>query len=242
MRNTEFELVPRRAGTYYKFMLRYRYLKPALVLPLALLLWAGSAWSQPGRVMYRYYNEQGTMVVGYQVPAEYVKNGYEVLNEEGVVVRVVPRALTAEERARRDAEKLQDQAAEEEAERLRQWDESLLLRYSTVEDIEAARERGLRDLRIRVSILKGNQRSLKKQVENYQAQAADQERRGQAVDITQLNAIEDLQGEIAATERAITDRLKEIEEVSASYQRDIDRFEQLLEVVALRRAMLAADK
>ena len=59
-------------------------------------------------------------------------------------------------------------AASAEQQRLREWDESLLLRYSTVADIEAARERALRDLRIRLSILKGNKRSLKQQAENYQ--------------------------------------------------------------------------
>ena len=72
-----------------------------------------------------------------------------------------------------------------------------MLRYSTIEDIEAARERALRDLRIRVSILKSNKRSLKQQVENYQAQAADLERSGKEVDVERLQVIEDLQGEIA---------------------------------------------
>ncbi len=86
-------------------------------------------------------------------------------------------------------------AAEAEQERLRQWDESLLLRYSTIEDIEAARSRALSSLLINVSILKSNTRSLKQQVENYQAQAANIERRGGEVDVQRLGAIEDLQGE-----------------------------------------------
>jgi len=33
------------------------------------------------------------------VPAEFVKNGYQVLNERGQVIEVVQRTLTAEERA-----------------------------------------------------------------------------------------------------------------------------------------------
>jgi hypothetical protein len=72
-----------------------------------------------------------------------------------------------------------------------------MLRYSTVADIEAARDRALRDLQIRLSILKGNRRSLKQKVENYQAQAADLERRGMQVDVARLRTIEDLQSEIA---------------------------------------------
>ncbi len=50
-----------------------------------------------------------------------------------------------------------------------------------------------------------------------------------------LAAIEDLQGEIGSNERSINDRNKEMEEVKAEYQMDIDRFEQLLEFVELRR-------
>lgn len=194
------------------------------------------------RNLYRYTNADGVTVVDYQVPSVYVATGYEVLNVDGVVLQVVPRALTEEEKKVRNAQQQLEIEAQAEEKRLREWDESLLLRYSTVEDIEAARERALRDLRIRMSILKGNKRSLKQQVENYQAQAADLERSGQQVDVARLSAIEDLQAEIASTDRSIADRDKEIKDVSSAYQRDIDRFEMLLEVVELRKTLLADQK
>ena len=187
--------------------------------------------------LYRYRNDRGNVVVDYQVPAEYVGGGYEVLSEEGIVLRVVPRELTEEEKVAADAQRKLEEAAEAEKQRLQQWDESLMMRYSTVEDIEAARDRALSELRIRVSILRGNRRSLKQKVENYQLQAADIERAGMEVDVERLRAIETLQAEIGATDRAIADRQREIEEVAAAYQTDIDRFEQLLEVVELRRSL-----
>ena len=189
------------------------------------------------REMYRYVNEEGNSVVAYQVPPEQVAQGYEVLNEKGVLIDVVPPTPDKEARANMDEQQRRASAAEAERERLQEWDESLLLRYSTIEDIEAARDRALRDLRIRVSILKGKQRSLKQQVENYQAEAADQERRGASVSDAQLRAIEDLQSEIAATERNIADRQREIAAVEADYQRDIDRFASLLDLVEMRRTL-----
>jgi len=201
----------------------------------------GLAPAAHSRELYRYYNAEGNVVVDYRVPAEYIAGGYEVLNNKGTVIRVVPRELTEGERDVMDAQQKLDELAAAEEERLRKWDESLLLRYSTIADIEAARERALRDFRIRVSILKSNRRSLKQQVENYQIQAADLERSGQQVDMTQLSVIEDLQGEIGATDRAIVDREREIEEVAAAYQRDIERFGLLLDVVELRRVHLAQD-
>ncbi len=214
---------------------------PTALLVIAALL-SGLSQVALSRDLYRYYDGEGKMVIDYRVPAEYAGAGYEVLNEDGVVIKVVPRELTEEEKQQRNALEIQQAAAEAEQERLRKWDESLLLRYSTIADIEDMRERSLRDLRIRVSILKSNRRSLKQQVENYQSQAADLERRGQEVDVDRLQAIEELQREIAATDRAIAERQREIQEVSAGYQADIERFAQLLEVVELRRSMLAQDR
>ncbi len=202
-----------------------------LLAPMALLAQAGN--------LYRYTNAQGVTVVDYQVPSDYVGKGYEVLNADGMVIQVVPRELTEEEKKVRNAQQELEAAASAEEQRLREWDESLLLRYSTVADIEAARERALRDLRIRLSILKGNKRSLKQQAENYQAQAADMERSGQKVDVDRLAAIENVQKEIETTDRAIDDRAKEIEEVSAAFQQDMERFEMLLEVVELRQTLRA---
>jgi len=214
---------------------------PAALLCIAALL-QGLSPVALSRDLYRYYDGEGKMVIDYRVPAEYAGAGYEVLNEDGVVIKVVPKELTEEEKQQRNALEIQQAAAEAERERLRKWDESLLLRYSTIADIEDMRERSLRDLRIRVSILKSNRRSLKQQVENYQSQAADLERSGQEVDVDRLQVIEELQGEISATDRAIAEREREIQEVSTGYQADIERFAQLLEVVELRRSMLAQDR
>ena len=213
--------------------------KPHAFPLLALVIMLSSAPAAVAGEMYRYINDQGNVVVGYQVPTNDVKKGYEVLNEDGIVIKVVPRQLTEEELENLSAQEDLVEAAEAEKERLRLWDESLLLRYSTVEDIEAARTRALSSLLINVIILKSNTRSLKQQVENYQAQAADIERRGGAVDVQRLAAIEHLQGEISATERSIADRKQEMEGVRGDYQMDIDRFEQLLDVVELRRTLLA---
>jgi hypothetical protein len=188
--------------------------------------------------LYRYTNAEGVTVVDYQVPAAFVSKGYEILNKDGVVVRVVPRALTEEEKETLTAQQELEAAASAEEQRLREWDESLMLRYSTLEDIEAARERALRELRIRLSILKGNKRSLKQQVENFQAQAADLERSGKEVDVARISAIEDIQAEIDSTDRSIRDRAREIEQVSEAYDNDIERFRMLLDVVELRQTLL----
>jgi hypothetical protein len=192
--------------------------------------------------LYRYINDQGNIVVDDHVPPKYAAKGHEVINPEGVVLKVVPRKLTEEELAQRGVVERQAQDAAAEEERLLLWDESLMLRYSTIEDIEAARERTLRDLRIRVSILKSNTRGLKQQVENYQRVAAGIERSGGTVGVERLTLIEELQFEISATERSIADRQAEVALVQKGFQEDIGRFEMLLEVVELRRSLSSGDR
>jgi len=187
--------------------------------------------------LYRYQNDQGVTVVDFRVPVGYVDYGYEVLDADGRVVDVVPRALTAEERANAVLQRELEANARAEQQRLQKWDESLLLRYSTVADIEDARDRSLSDLKIRVSILKSNRRSLKHQAENAQARVAASQRAGAEAMQADLDNIALLKREIAVTDAKIERRQLQIAEMTADYQRDIDRFSQLQDVVNLRRSM-----
>ena len=109
--------------------------------------------------LYRYKNDVGGTVVDWRVPPEFAGRGYEVLNAQGQVVEVVPRQLSSGELQNKDLVKRLQQEATVERARLAKWDKFLLLRYSTVEDIDAARDRALRDLKIRLSILASNQRT-----------------------------------------------------------------------------------
>jgi predicted nucleic acid-binding Zn-ribbon protein len=90
-----------------------------------------------------------------------------------------------------------------------------------------------------LSILRGNRRSLKQEVENYQTQAADTERAGRKVEVDWLRKIEDLRKEIVTVDKDIAKRHREIREISAEYDADIERFRMLLDVVELRRNLSA---
>jgi hypothetical protein len=205
---------------------------------LAGLWMAVAAHSAHGQeYLYRYVNDQGVTVIDYSIPPQFVHKGYEILNRNGTVHEVVPRALSEEEMADQSSAAYRERVEAEEAERLRKWDESLLLRYSSIEDIEAARDRALSELRVRISILRSNVRSLQAQVESNQRRAADAERRGGEVPVEVVAAIDGLQSEIVETERAIVERQREMEVVEQGFQRDIDRFALLLDTVQLRQKL-----
>ena len=241
MNSDQGELVARAARVYIASM-------STRLSSLSLLVWVlvagpGAVWTAPlaqaQAEMYRYINAEGNPVIAYQVPPEYVANGYEILSPKGVLIAVVPRQLNSAEQRDLDSRQLTKREAEEEAKRLRKWDESLLLRYSTLADIEAARDRALRDLRIRVSVLKSKQRSLKQEVEQNQAVIADQERLGNAIGPEYFEKINELRSQLVYTERAIENRYAEIAEQNASYDADVERFTTLLDIVELRRSLSA---
>ncbi len=210
---------------------RARIRHGALALALTLLaVEVGLAAEQPrkGQLLYRYRDNRGVMSIDDHVPPEFIKNGYQVITRDGRVIEEVGPQLSGEAAARAHA-------AASEAKRIREWDESLLRRYSTVADIEAARERALREFDIRISILNSNLQSVKGQIEREQARAADIERRGQQVPTDLARSIDDLRGEIAVTEETIALRKRERDEVYASFQRDIERFQSLKDVIEARR-------
>lgn len=188
-----------------------------------------------GGQVYRYINENGVPVIDDRVPPKFIVNGYDILDSTTLsVIKRIPRQLTEEELRLRNTDEARAQLKAEEEERMKAWDESLMVRYSSVTDIRAAQTRAVKDLQIRISILKSNLISIKSQIEREQQKAANFERRGQDVPKDLARNIQIMRQEIEDTEQSIAIRQQEVEEVRASYERDIDRFATLEDRVRLR--------
>lgn len=187
--------------------------------------------------LYRYKNDDGVTVVGWHVPAKFAGRGYEVLNPLGKIVKVVPRQLSGSELNDKDLVERLERNAKAERARLAEWDQFLLLRYSTVEDIDAAQDRALSELQIRLSILVSNQRVARGRLETALSRLADIERRGESASQEDLEVIDNLRAEVAAVGRSIEERQGQVAGVNEDYARDRERFVQLQDVVLLRRSL-----
>ncbi len=206
-------------------MLTCPRLRRASSILLLASLAAGSV--QAERVLYRYLDDKGQVVLNDNLPPSAASRGYEVIRPDGRLVKSVDPALPADEV---EAERLR----QEEAAAQQRWDESLLLRYSSVEDIEEAKKRALGDIQIRISILKGNLNYLKTQVEREEARAAEMERRNQDVSQAQKDTIATLKSQIADVEDLIAIREREQAQTAKRFDRDIKRFSTLLESIGRR--------
>lgn len=200
---------------------------------LLLLILCGNAAAE--KVFYRYVDRAGKVAIVDRLTPEIVPLGYDVIRADGTVVESVARRLSEQEREAWQREKAVAKARAEAEEKMRAWDESLLLRYSDVSDIDVAKERALRDIKVRISILKSNLMAIKQQVLKNQAEAAELERRGQAVPESLITTLGDLRREVSGTEAQIASRTQELDEVADAYERDRARFSQLQERVKKRR-------
>ena len=187
--------------------------------------------------LYRYQNEAGVTVVDWAIPAAYVGSGYEVLNESGQIVRVVPPAKTDTE-LERDAVAARAQEAEAAAQAAQlERDTFLLRRYSTIQDIEAARDRSLRELDIRIAILSGQRDTLSQQLARHQSALDTAAQSDAASPQYEEETVAALKAEIQSLDEASEGRQQQAAALAEAYSRDIARFAELEEIVALRRQM-----
>ena len=112
----------------------------ALSVLLAMLV-AGSCWaagSGPPHNRYKWTDAEGNLHYSDALPAEAGRYGYDIVNPQGVVIKHVDRAKTAEERAAAKAELARAQAAKESAEARARNDKQMLAAYPTEDDLKRA--------------------------------------------------------------------------------------------------------
>ena len=174
---------------------------------------------------YRYSDHDGVTHIGYSVPPEFVENGYEILNENGMVVDVVLPKSVLDARA---AKMLEEAEERHQRELQASKDEALLRFYSSPEDVERVRDRKIQEIQNFIDIQRANIAANHKRLANLQSQAAELERSGQPVSVKILEALDTLEDKIGDAKRAIASKETEREKAWLAYQLDIERLNELL--------------
>lgn len=189
----------------------------SLSLGLCSSLGAWATDKAPEVLLYRYIDDKGVTVLDRQgVPPEYSGKGYEVLNQRGRVVQVVPPAPTAEEIRAAEAAKAQANA-----------DAQLLHLYSNVDDVDRAKARKLAELDGLVNLAQGNLKGVTNQQSSLQSQAADQERAGRPVQQQLLDQLNDLRERQQALQADIARYQAARKQAETSFAVDRDRVQKL---------------
>ena len=207
------------------------------ILALALLI-APAINSSPtdtdqhSKTFFRITNEQGGVELKANITPKEAKRGYSVMTLGGIVVKTVAAELSDEEYAQLSETIKTEHDERERLQKERLYDESLLLRYSAVIDLEAEQKRKLSEFDLRISILRSNLYSLKEKMLTQQALAANIERRGIVVPTKLNDNIADIEAEMKDAEISIAARTSEKALVDKQYNEDAKRLAALLKAVS----------
>ncbi len=208
----------------------FLFKKQTLISVLVICFTVGQAAA--AEKFYRYRNDAGVLVLDYQVPPHLVKNGYEVVSASGQVLEVVPayQEQTAEDR--RAAELAQQQALE---------DKMLLKSYSSIEELNRARNRKLEGIQREIDIITTNISESNVLLDGVRSKAAVLQRSGKPVRTSMMEHIDRLIAEISDGERMLALRREEYKNVAVRYERYAERLKVLFGVEESAQKILPSD-
>jgi hypothetical protein len=207
--------------------LKWSGVRPWVVM-IGLVLVTLEAIADPSR-LYRYTKEDGSVVLDFSVPPEYVHRGYSVLTPGGMVIQEVPPALTDEQRAALEANAPEAARRAEMAVKERQNDLRLMAIYASPEDAIRARDRKTEVIDLQMSADRGNIGRLRADFDVAQESAANRERAGLEVPPDTVEHIDRLLRQINALASAVELRQSERDAIVVQYEQDIQRMRFLVD-------------
>ncbi len=187
------------------------------------------AFSQHGhaKLIKCWENDVGIRECGSTVPPEYSQKRIEVVNERGLVVRVIEAAKTPEQLAReREQEYLrkQQEAARREQARL---DAILLNAYTTERDLLLARDNNVKAAQGQIDISRSNLKLLENNLADLESRAANYERTGKEPPQSLIDEISQLKVQISGKSENVARQEDDLQRLKSRFDSDLKRFRQL---------------
>lgn len=183
---------------------------------LALLL-ATLAPASLAADLYRWVDHKGNVHYTDRVPPEYLQNGYRVINKQGLTVTTI-----APQKDESAGKKI---AADSKAQQER--DKRLLTTYANAEEISAARDRKIAEIKSSIGLHQESLSQLEKQFRAQTREASDYEKQGEAVPETLQADINSTQKKINAYEEAVKQQQQQLLDAQRQYGEELERYKQL---------------
>lgn len=191
---------------------------------LLLALWAPEAvFAQAPRARTIYCCDVGAQpVCGDILPEACYGRAYREVSPSGLVRRVVPAPLSADEIARRNAEDRQRRLDEVARMKQQRLDEALLETYRSVEDLDRRRDREVADLDRTIHTLRERETALLVQQKELIEKGSGYPEGSMPADLE--DDIRSLDGEIIAQRSIIDAKLRERSAVLDRFEEDRKRY------------------
>ena len=196
---------------------------------LVLLALAGptNIMAAGGARMKCWTNHEGIRECGDMVPPEYIQQGYMEIDKEGIVRDVKERAKTPEELAEARRLAALEAAKRRQKEKQQTRDRVLLQTFSSVSDIERARDARITALEAAIKLSGVRNENIRLKLNDYIKRAADSQRMGKTPAPALLEDIEALRGQIENNVRFIAEQRIEQEQIRQAHALDIERYKRL---------------
>lgn len=185
-------------------------MRSTTILFAGLLLAASlPAWGQnSGQLRYRWQDSHGLAHYSDSLSSDAIINGYDVVNDSGLVVQHVPRSLTTAERKTARTLAAQQAAEQRRVESRARDDQQLLSAYPDEASYLTLLQEGLNTVDQQISTTRNNLHTQEQALTDLLNRAADEERAKQPVPKTLGDSIAQ-QRSVVTGQRTLLQRLRQ---------------------------------
>jgi hypothetical protein len=176
---------------------------------------------------YKWRDAQGNLHYSDSVPAEATKFGYDVVNSQGIVVKHVDRAKTADELAAAKVAASKALADRRVAEQHARDDEQLLSNYPQEEDLRRAQQQQLDMLNQQIKSSEVSLRNQEQSLAELLDRAAEAERTGKELPAEQARQLGVMRKKVDAQKAAMARQEAERDEANSHFDEEVAHYREL---------------
>jgi len=176
---------------------------------------------------FRWHDAQGVVHYSDSIPPEAVRFGYDVVDDQGLLVRHVDREKTPAERAAAAAEAARLAAAKRATEQQELADRQLLSAYPNEAELKEAHQAKLAQMQQSINTTQSNLRSQEQSLADLLAHAAELERNGQPVPAYLRKRVADQRQSVADERNEVARMQREREQTAQQFDAEMQRYRML---------------
>lgn len=203
------------------------------LLLAAALVFSSAAGAQskpkPGsgnKKLVCWTDEVGRKACGDSLPPQYADRQRKLIDGAGRTLKVVPGAMTAEQRAALDAQAREDAIAKRAADQQAAYDRALLATYAKPEELAALRDDRLASIDTTIQLSESAARRDAVSVAELRARLPAAGSKDKP-DARLVKQIAEFETSLASTQRSLSDMRRNRETLCSNFTRDIRRFQEL---------------
>jgi hypothetical protein len=198
------------------------------------------ALSAPAKAAtYKWVDENGKIHYSDSLPPEQIDKASVQLNKQGVPIKRIDPAPSAEQRKAAEAEAERQKELAKEREVVDRRDRALMQSYTSEDEIELSKTRALATIDAQLQSAQAYSSSLSKRKQELTAQKKASGEKGMAPALER--ELEGIDTELSKQDGLITIKKKEIETVTAKYEADKKRWRELKAIADANAAAAAAN-